>query len=458
MKRFISILLSLLMLSSLLVGCGGNGAESSITESGTEGEPQESSKTEELKPVIITGDPSYANVALNKTYKVSDLHPKDAPSYPDEDGKGMTDGIRPSETAKYSDKAYMGFSKSSFDYDANGYSSITVDLGGIYYLDKFVASTASCAFESVGIDAPEFVWIYLSNDGKSWYRAGKTSHVNDPKKNTVETVLTLESAYTAQYVQYRFAAGAGSWIFVSEVEAYGIKADEAMPYPDQTPEKKILFVGNSTTYFFNIPDKLFLLCEAAGMSIKVEYCCGGGAYLSQYANASSDLGKLFRNKLNADSYDYVVLQDNGNADNAESDPALDILVPLIRAKGAEVVLYKRYSSNSDPAQRLNSAYRHEVNYSLLAKTFSIEKVAPGADAYLICTEKYPEINLYHTDDSHHNHAGAYLMACVFAITYLDLDVTDNSYLAGLDEATAKALKECAKLACEQGYDYPQDNK
>ena len=50
------------------------------------------------------------------------------------------------------------------------------------------------------------------------------------------------------------------------------------------------------------------------------------------------------------------------------------------------------------------------------------------------------------------------MACVFAITYLDLDVTDNSYLAGLDEATAKALKECAKLACEQGYDYPQDNK
>lgn len=452
MKRFISLLLSLLLLSSMLFGC-----ESTQTESGAPSEPQESSQAEESKPVIISGDPTYANVALNKTYNTSDLHPADAPSYPDEDGKGMTDGIRPSESARYSDKAFMGFSKSSFDYDANGFSSITVDLGDIYYVDKFVASTASCAFESVGIDAPEFVWIYLSNNGVDWYRAGKTSHVNDPKLNCVESTLTLDSAMTAKYVQYRFAAGSGSWIFVSEVEAYGIKAENAVEYPEQKPEKKILFVGNSTTYFFNIPDKLFLLCEAAGMNIKIEYCCGGGSYLSQYADATTALGKLFRTKLNADNYDYVVLQDNGNADNAQSNPALDILVPLIRSKGAEVLLYKRYSSNSDPAQRLDSAYRHEVNYTKLATDFSIEKVAPAADAYLICTEKYPEINLYHTDNSHHNNNGAYLIACVFATTYLGLDVTDNTYTAGLDEATANKLKECAKLACENGYDYPQDN-
>ena len=180
--------------------------------------------------------------------------------------------------------------------------------------------------------------------------------------------------------------------------------------------------------------------------------------MHQYADGNSTLGKLFRTKLALKDYDYVVLQDNGNADFEDSKPALDVLIPLIEQKGAEVLLYKRYSSNSDPSQRINSAYRHEVNYTKLAQEFDVEKVAPAADAFLICTEKYPDINLYHTDNSHHSDNGAYLIACVMAITYFDMDLTDNTFTAGLDEETANALKECAKIACEQGFDYPQDNK
>ena len=458
MKKFISYALVMLMLltafSFSLVGCEKTDTESQPSQT------EESSQPEESTIVIpdISKDEAYTNVALNKTYTKSNLHPVDKPSYPDEDNKSMTDGVRPAKNAGYADKAFMGFSRSSADYNANGYSSITVDLGDIYYVDKFVASTASAKFSSVGIDAPAYVWIYVSNDGKDWYRVGKTSHIDDPKLNSVESELKLDTAVTAKYVQYRFCCNAGGWMFISEVEAFGVKADQAIDYPEQTADINILFVGNSTTYFFNIPDKLFFLAEAAGVKIDVEYCCGGGAFLHQYANATSELGKLFRNKLALKDYDYVVLQDNGNADNSDSKPALDVLVPLIEQKGAEVVLYKRYSSNSDPNQRLNSAYRHEVNYSKLAQDFDVKKVAPAADAFLICTEKYPNINLYHTDNSHHSNNGAYLIACVLAITYLDLDLTDNTYTAGLDEETANALKECAKIACEKGYDYPQDNK
>ncbi|MBQ4316981.1 MAG: hypothetical protein IJC20_01915 [Clostridia bacterium] len=458
MKRFISCSLAILLLLAVfplaLVGC-----ETTDTESQTS-QPEESSQTEESTPMIpdISNDSAYTNVALNKTYTKSNLHPVDKPSYPDENNTSMTDGVRPEKNAGYADKAFMGFSRSSADYNANGYSSITVDLGNIYYLDKFVASTASAKFSSVGIDAPAYVWIYVSNDGKEWYRVGRTSHVDDPKLNSVESELKLDSAVTAQYVEYRFCCNAGGWMFISEVEAFGIPAEKAVAYPEQTADVDILFVGNSTTYFFNIPDKLFSLAEAAGKNIDVTYCCGGGAFLHQYADGNSTLGKLFRTKLALKDYDYVVLQDNGNADFEDSKPALDVLIPLIEQKGAEVLLYKRYSSNSDPSQRINSAYRHEVNYTKLAQEFDVEKVAPAADAFLICTEKYPDINLYHTDNSHHSDNGAYLIACVMAITYFDMDLTDNTYTAGLDEETANALKECAKIACEQGFDYPQDNK
>ena len=457
MKRFLSCSIALLLLltafSMSLTGCDSPDSESSVPDSSAE----ESNQSEESSIMInISEDPSYSNVALNKTYTKSSLYPVDKPSYPDENNNSMTDGVRPAENANYTDKAFMGFSRSAPDYSENGYSLLTVDLGGLYYLDKFVVSTASAKFLSVGIDAPSFVWIYVSNDGKNWYCAGKTSHVDDPKKSLVESELVLDAPVTAKYVQYRFCINAGGWLFVSEVEAFGITAEKAVDYPEQQVDKRILFVGNSTTYFFNIPYKVAFLAKAAGMNVEVEYCCGGGAYLHQYANASSSFGKLFRDKLKKFDYDYVVLQDNGNAGYDESKPALDILVPLIRETGAEVVLYKRYSSNSDPAQRINSAYRHEVNYSKLAETFEIEKIAPSADAFLICTEKYPAINLYHTDNSHHSENGAYLNACVLAITYLGLDLTDNTYTASLDEETAKALRECAKIACEQGYDYSKN--
>ncbi|MBO5869973.1 MAG: hypothetical protein J6Q89_04410, partial [Clostridia bacterium] len=401
----------------------------------------------------ISKDATYTNVALNKTYSKSNLHPVDNPSYPDENNKTMTDGVRASSTANYSDAAFMAFSRSSFDYNANGYSSITVDLGGLHYVDKFVVSSATAKFSKYGIDAPAYVWIYVSNDGNEWYRVGTTTPADTTSSSTIDCVLKLSKAVSAKYIQYRICCNAGGWMFLSEVEAFGVKAEQAVSYPKITPDKKILFVGNSTTFFFNIPDKLFFLAQAEGIELDVEYCCGGGAYLYHYADSTTALGKLFRTKLALKDYDYVVLQDNGNASYEDSKPALDILVPLIEQAGAEVVLYKRYSSNSDPSQRPASAYRHEVNYSQLAATFGVDKVAPAADAFLICTEKYPSINLYHTDNSHHNATAAYLVACVFAITYLDMDITNNTYTAGLDTATANALKECAKIACSQGYNY-----
>lgn len=453
MKRVISLLLAavLLVLPFALCGCNKE----------SEGESQEnaSSETEESYPmIIIDNDPNYTNVTLGKSYEVTGLYPDAAsPSYPDEEGKSLTDGTRPTDTAKYSDKTFVGFNKNASSYVSDGYASVKVDLGGLYYLDKFVASVGSRYHIDVGIDAPEFVAIYLSNDGKEWYNAGVAQSVDNASKSTVEVTLELEGALTARYIDFRFI-GNGNWIMVAEAEAFGIPAEEALAYPTTDTPLSFLFIGNSSTYFFNIPHKFQQICKAAGINVDVEYCCIGGAYLREYADASNERhGKLLRDKLNKKSYDYVVVQDNSNADYPESKPAMDIIVPLIEENGAKLLIYERYSSNDDPTQRLDSAYRHHVNYGKLADDFGVEKIAHGADAFLICDEKYPNEVIYHTDNSHHSHAGAFLIATVWAMTYLDIDVSNNSYTAGLDADTVAALRECARLACEEGYDYPQDN-
>ena len=421
-----------------------------------ESKPDEESKT----PEVSEDDDQMknaTNVALNKPYTKSTLHPNDgAPSYPDEGNKSMTDGKTAPAGSSYSHAAFMGFNKSHKDYTSRGYSYITVDLGGVYLVDKFVAHVGSAYYDDVGINAPQYVEVHISNDNENWYKVGRAENVDSTEVNVVEATVTLDKALTAKYVQYRFV-GHTNWIFVCEVEAFGVETDKAQAYPEQKPVESYLFIGNSATYFFDIPTKFMYIAESVGKEIDVTYCTVGGAYLSEFADPNDEThGVALRKQLAAKKFDNIVLQDNGNCDYSDSKPAMDKLVPMLRETGATLHLYQRYSSNTDPAKRLDSAYRHEVNYRQLAKDFNIPLVAQGADAFLICSEKYPELVIYHTDNSHHSDLGAYLIACVLAMTYLDIDLDDVTYTAGYDATTVAKIKECARIACEQGYDYPQD--
>ena len=430
--------------------------ESSAPEESSE--PEESSKPEESnKPEdtvnSIKDNPEYTNVALNKTYIKSDLHPTTAgASYPDEGNKSMTDGKL--ATGTYSDAAFMGYNSNTDFYRFNGYAYIRVDLGAVYELDKFVAHVATDKFAGAGIYTPEFVRIRVSNDGNEWYTAGETSHKNSASDSVLATTLELEETVTARYVEYRIVVGAPGWAFVCEVEAFGIKAEKAKAYPDEDIIK-ILMIGNSTTYYFSVPDKLTFIAESVGLNIEATYCTIGSAYLSYFADASSVHGKLLLEKLAADDYDYIVLQDNSNADYSDVKSSLDKLIPILTKSQpqAELLLYERYSSNTDPKQRPISGKRLHEAYSQIAKDFGFEKHAHVSDAFLICYEKYPSIQLHHTDNSHHSHAGAYLIGLVLASEFLGVDVDDVTYTAGLDDATVKALKEVAKLACTEGYNF-----
>ena len=232
--------------------------------------------------ISIKGDSNYANVALGKTYTHTELHPSNSgASYPDEGGISMTDGVIAPADGKYSDPSFMGFNKNHNDYTAKGYSAVTVDLGGLHYLDKFVAHVASKKHLSVGINAPEIVFIYVSHDGETWHKVGYTSHEDSETDASIPSILELEYAVSARYVQYRFL-GDSNWIFVCEVEAFGIEAEEEIPFPDEEEVTSFLFVGNSSTYYFNIPVKLMRLAESAGVEIEVENSCVGSAYLSYF--------------------------------------------------------------------------------------------------------------------------------------------------------------------------------
>ncbi len=225
------------------------------------------------------------------------------------------------------------------------------------------------------------------------------------------------------------------------------------PVAPSASAKKYLFVGNSTTYFNGSPIKFKGIAAAAGIEIDVTYSTRGSAYLSYFADETHDAGIMLREKLAEKSYDYVVLQDAGKATYANSKPAMEVLMPLIEENGATAVLYKRYASETNYEERLAHAEIHNYNYNRLAKEYGIDMVAPVADAFLIVDENYPQINLYADDNAHHSAAGSYLIALVWAITYLGIDITNNSYTANLPDETVTILKQCAVKACNEGYPF-----
>ena len=165
------------------------------------------------------------NVALGKKYDNSPLYKKDNnEKYPDETGTTMTDGVLASEGAIYSAAEYMGFNINDDFYKANGYFCITVDLEANYYLNKFVAFTASKA-ATAGVVAPKNVAFYVSEDRENWFYAGDVSPVDTDAQPMVAAEITLENAVYGRYVQYRFKPTT-SFVMVAEIEAHKTDVEE----------------------------------------------------------------------------------------------------------------------------------------------------------------------------------------------------------------------------------------
>lgn len=173
------------------------------------------------------------NLATGKTYTASEIYgAPDAPLYPDEGGVTLTDGVVAALQCQYYDPAFVGFNANSEDYKANGYSSITVDLGDKYWVNKFSINVATSLNATAGIYAPGSIAVYVSEDGNEWTAAGSATPEDNSSVGIIDTAITLDNSVSARYVQFRIVAAEGkSWMFVSEVEVFeGAAGTE--PEPD----------------------------------------------------------------------------------------------------------------------------------------------------------------------------------------------------------------------------------
>jgi hypothetical protein len=178
---------------------------------------------------------------------------------------------------------------------------------------------------------------------------------------------------------------------------------------------RILMLGNSFTYFHDMPDIL-----SAMLKTEVVSHTRGGAMLSEQLDPNDEMGAKTLKALSEEKWDYVVMQEQSNAPITQKDSfqqSVAGLCDIIKANGAKPVLYSSWAYREDSEMLASMKMTYEEMAKGLADSYNEAAAANGAlvaqvGAAFDAVRKF--VCLYEDDDYHPSEAGSVLAASVIA--------------------------------------------
>jgi hypothetical protein len=192
---------------------------------------------------------------------------------------------------------------------------------------------------------------------------------------------------------------------------------------------KVLFVGNSFTFFWNMPQLVKAMGEIQDVPLEIHQSTVGGSNLKQHWDEAK--GTQTRKLLKGGNWDYVVLGDHSLSTIDAPDQFKEYgqkFSELIRSTGAEPIFYLTWAYKSNPL--MQPAITKE--YLDLAQELNA-KVIPIGPIWMKARELRPDLNLYF-DDKHPSSDGSYLIAL---IVYKSLTGNPNSDISNRVTTTDK---------------------
>ena len=212
---------------------------------------------------------------------------------------------------------------------------------------------------------------------------------------------------------------------------------------------KILFVGNSFTFFWNMPQLVSAMAESQGVSINSYQSTVSGSSLEQHWKGEK--GSQTRKKIDENNWDYVVLSDHSLRTIDAPEKFREYgkkFIDLVRSKDAEPILMITWSyKNSISMQKTISE-----EYIKLAKDFNV-KFFPVGLIWDAIRKDNSNIDLYF-DNKHPSSVGSYLIALIITKTltgkslknipkrlYKIDEKGEKFYLSFVSSSNSKYLKE-----------------
>lgn len=183
---------------------------------------------------------------------------------------------------------------------------------------------------------------------------------------------------------------------------------------------RVLFVGNSYTYFNKMPHTFFVdEAKAAGYDVESTEITAGGYRLCQFADPENNHGKRLRATIDGQHYDFAVLQEqslNPIKDEAQFLAGVEGVKALIDAD--KFILYATWGRNDGSPQleelgltREEMTEKLSLAYNKAGQIYGMD-VAEVGKAFLAYAENADKDELYNPDKSHPSPLGSSIAAKV----------------------------------------------
>jgi hypothetical protein len=230
--------------------------------------------------------------------------------------------------------------------------------------------------------------------------------------------------------------------------------------------KEVLFIGNSLTYYHDMPAMLQEMLREKHSTINIHQSTEPGVSLYDHLTSENTI-----KKLNSQSWDFVVLQEGTvrtlipEVMQYQLRPTVIKLDSIIRTRGGRTMLYESYPISKYPEKYcypsiVISNTLEEKDYcsvelldsdqefKIIQNSFndlnnSIDgNIALVGTCFELCKKKFPELTLFESkEDTHPSKLGSYLIACVFFKALTGETVSGMNYSAGLEFADIKKIQE-----------------
>ena len=183
---------------------------------------------------------------------------------------------------------------------------------------------------------------------------------------------------------------------------------------------RVLFVGNSYTYFWNLPQVVEAMAISQKVPLRTAQSTAGGVNLGQHWRG--ERGLETHQKIDVGQWDFVVLQDH----SLRTIQARDSLNHFITKWKIEIE-----KSNASPllyltwAREFNPLMQDLITdgYESIGRQLDVP-IAPVGEVWELARQLRPDIDLYDADGSHPSALGTYLAALTFYKSLTGKSLTD----------------------------------
>ena len=178
---------------------------------------------------------------------------------------------------------------------------------------------------------------------------------------------------------------------------------------DSLKTKKVLMIGTSFTFYWNLPQVIECMFQERNENITVDQKTIGGSNLAKHWILNK------KENYSIEQYEYLVLNDHSTNPLQNIDSCAKYIRKFIELSKENNSIPLIYGTWEYPYLKEISKNKKSNTMEILDSISSVNQAiyVPVGNAFKYVEESYPEINLYMDDNKHPSPNATYLAACVF---------------------------------------------